>query len=345
MIRLFLRDNTSGTIHEYGKNPHDSLVLQEDGSIHYYNLQNGSGTMFPEEGYTFVNKYGTDPREDLDVEKYGTEPYLNIGGEKGSDGWLLLDANNTASDIVVIGRYESQEEAAEELFRIMKETIFNVLGRYLYICDGFELYEDDLEITATKSGGTIYYCDSQNIVYWDIKEIPEKKKVPSKEFSSLEFAEVWEMAGEQEKNMRELRAYRMYFIKESEWSRLIKEHSDYCGKSIEDPAIRVIFEGSIPENNGYGGTRLLFEGKHFRVIPDQDFTVRHQETVVARRYGAVWKTDDGKVVDYVDETDPLVIDGKKVYNVFYDAGTKTVYEIVRQPDDDTCVLLEREVLA
>ena len=82
MLRLFIRDNMNGKIHEYGTDMHDSLVLQEDGSLHYYNLHNGAGTMFPKEGYTFVHEDGTDPRTDPAVHEYGVEPFIDIGGEK-----------------------------------------------------------------------------------------------------------------------------------------------------------------------------------------------------------------------------------------------------------------------
>lgn len=66
----------------------------------------------------------------------------------------------------------------------------------------------------------------------------------------------------------------MYYIKKSEWKRLEKEHSDYCGKSIRNPKIHTIFEGIIPENNGKGGTTLLFENQHFQIVDDNKFTVR-----------------------------------------------------------------------
>ena len=72
-VRLYLKDNTNGHVHEYGTNQHDALILQEDGSLHYVNLQNGTGSMFPEEGYTFCNENGTDPRTN--------EDYIDIGGE------------------------------------------------------------------------------------------------------------------------------------------------------------------------------------------------------------------------------------------------------------------------
>lgn len=66
----------------------------------------------------------------------------------------------------------------------------------------------------------------------------------------------------------------MYYIKKSEWKRLEKEHSDYCGRSLNDKHIHVIFEGMIPGNNGKGGTTLLFENSHFKIVDDDKFTVR-----------------------------------------------------------------------
>lgn len=73
--QLFLRDNYSGTVHKYGDNKHDSLILEDDGSLHYYNLQNGCGTMFPEEGYSFCLMNGSSPED----EETGIR-YLDIGG-------------------------------------------------------------------------------------------------------------------------------------------------------------------------------------------------------------------------------------------------------------------------
>ena len=78
MLRLYVKDNTSGRVHEYGTNQHDSLILQDDGSLHYENLQCCAGTMFPDEGYSFCNEDGTIPKWD---KEYGAEPYIDIGGE------------------------------------------------------------------------------------------------------------------------------------------------------------------------------------------------------------------------------------------------------------------------
>ncbi len=77
MLRLWVKDNTSGAVHEYGTNRHDSLVLQEDGSLHYENIQCCAGTMFPEEGYSFCREDGTIP--DVTAVDIGDE-YLDIGG-------------------------------------------------------------------------------------------------------------------------------------------------------------------------------------------------------------------------------------------------------------------------
>ncbi len=80
-VKLYLKDNTDGTIHEYGTNKHDSLELQPDGSIHYVNIQNMCGTRFPDEGYSFCLADGSDPRTRADYIEYGVEPILDIGGE------------------------------------------------------------------------------------------------------------------------------------------------------------------------------------------------------------------------------------------------------------------------
>ena len=79
-VKIYVRDNTNGNIHEYGTNQHDALILQDDGSLHYQNLQNGCGTMFPDEGYTFCEADGSDPRTREDYIQYGVEPYIDIGG-------------------------------------------------------------------------------------------------------------------------------------------------------------------------------------------------------------------------------------------------------------------------
>ena len=79
-VKLFVKNNISGQVHEYCTNPHDALVLQEDGSLRYENMQNCTGTKFPEEGYSFCLKNGDDPRNAEEYIKYGVEPYVDIGG-------------------------------------------------------------------------------------------------------------------------------------------------------------------------------------------------------------------------------------------------------------------------
>jgi hypothetical protein len=78
VLKLFVKDNTSGTIHEYGTNPHDAIILQEDGSLHYENMQSCVGTKFTEEGYSFCLEDGSIPGWDV---SHGVEPYIDIAGE------------------------------------------------------------------------------------------------------------------------------------------------------------------------------------------------------------------------------------------------------------------------
>lgn len=81
MVKIYVRDNLNGMIHEYGTNPHDSLMVNGDGSLHYFNLQYRTGTEYQDDGYTFVFKNGLDPRESKLCKKYGEDAYLDIGGE------------------------------------------------------------------------------------------------------------------------------------------------------------------------------------------------------------------------------------------------------------------------
>lgn len=74
----------------------------------------------------------------------------------------------------------------------------------------------------------------------------------------------------------------MYYIKRSEWKEMELEHPDYCGTSVHDSNVHVIFEGSIPGNNGKGGTTLLFEHKHFEIVDDDKFTVRFADIIPAK---------------------------------------------------------------
>ena len=110
-VKLYIRDNTNGNIHEYGTNQHDALILQDDGSLHYQNLQNGCGTIYPDEGYTFCEADGSDPRTREDYIQYGIEPYIDIGGN-GEDHtcvtceWISVEDRLPEKNQAVLGWYK-----------------------------------------------------------------------------------------------------------------------------------------------------------------------------------------------------------------------------------------------
>ena len=110
-VKIYVRDNTNGNIHEYGTNQHDALILQDDGSLHYQNLQNGCGTMFPDEGYTFCEADGSDPRTRENYIQYGVEPYIDIGGN-GEDHtcvtceWISVEDRLPEKNQAVLGWYK-----------------------------------------------------------------------------------------------------------------------------------------------------------------------------------------------------------------------------------------------
>ena len=110
-VKIYVRDNTNGNIHEYGTNQHDALILQDDGSLHYRNLQNGCGTMFPDEGYTFCEADGSYPRTRKNYIQYGVEPYIDIGGN-GEDHtcvtceWISVEDRLPEKNQAVLGWYK-----------------------------------------------------------------------------------------------------------------------------------------------------------------------------------------------------------------------------------------------
>ena len=122
MLRLYVKDNTSGRVHEYGTNQHDALILQNDGSLHYENLQCCAGTMFPEDGYSFCNEDGTIPKWD---KEYGAEPYIDIGGE-------YYNKPTTNADHI---RAMSDEELAEFIYRCEMSEI-DYAKTFCDLCNG-----------------------------------------------------------------------------------------------------------------------------------------------------------------------------------------------------------------
>lgn len=56
---------------------------------------------------------------------------------------------------------------------------------------------------------------------------------------------------------------RLIQVKRSDWERMERKHKDYCTRSIHDPDIRVCFAGMLEKG---GGTRLLFEHRHFELV-------------------------------------------------------------------------------
>lgn len=75
-------DTTTGNIHEYGSNPHDSLRISGDGrTLTYYNLQCGEGSKYGD--FRFVMDDGKIPIESETVEAEFGDYFFNIGGWNG----------------------------------------------------------------------------------------------------------------------------------------------------------------------------------------------------------------------------------------------------------------------
>lgn len=77
-------DLQTGSIHEYGTNPHDSLYVSNDGRfLTYYNLQNGDGSGVGD--YRFVCDDDKVPCESETADAIHAEVYFNIGGFERTD--------------------------------------------------------------------------------------------------------------------------------------------------------------------------------------------------------------------------------------------------------------------
>ena len=129
MLKLFIKDNTNGCVHEYGTDCHDALILQEDGSLHYENLQTMCGTMFPDEGYSFCSPDGEIPKWDL---KNGIEPYIDIAGEyytkpkTNADRIRAMTDEELAHELALVAGWDREQYKKAKAIGIEK-VILNIL--------------------------------------------------------------------------------------------------------------------------------------------------------------------------------------------------------------------------
>lgn len=183
-VKLYIRDNATGRIREYGTNRHDALILQPDGSLHYENMQNLTGTMFPDEGYTFVLRDGTDPRQSDEYKKYGMEPLVDLGGERRDDCSLCRwrDRYQKCTSCSSNPNPKSRFEVDKTVIRTMlnrldavkitePKEIMRLQGdppKEADITDKFD--EDALELLAELKPG-----EEQTVVFWKDPEIDGRK--------------------------------------------------------------------------------------------------------------------------------------------------------------------------
>ncbi len=91
MIKLYVRDKETGSVHRVGDDPHDCLYVM-NGVVCYHNLQNGDGTGG---GYEFVESgiYGEVSEEDEKLaEKYraNLEHFRQMVMEYAGQGLVLM---------------------------------------------------------------------------------------------------------------------------------------------------------------------------------------------------------------------------------------------------------------
>lgn len=85
-MTIYIKDQMTGKVREYGTNQHDALVISDDGTcLTYVNLQVGDGTIEgrPDmSGYLFVTEDGEIPKDINDADEWDYKRYVNIGGFK-----------------------------------------------------------------------------------------------------------------------------------------------------------------------------------------------------------------------------------------------------------------------
>ncbi len=76
MVRLYIKNHSTGEVHEYGTSPYDSLTIDRDGKLSYQNTANFG---FMPTKYSFCYRDGTNPLYDADDLPFDSP--LDVGGE------------------------------------------------------------------------------------------------------------------------------------------------------------------------------------------------------------------------------------------------------------------------
>ena len=131
---LYIRDKYSGRIHRIGDNRHDMLYVDEKGTVHYQNFQNGDGCA----GYKSVNretlkdKYpdrGWKDRENVYVNGYEFVPNMDEYGypinptEDDREGRVMTCQEKLDYIREHIGMAAAYEQLAEECAEFAKAAL------------------------------------------------------------------------------------------------------------------------------------------------------------------------------------------------------------------------------
>jgi hypothetical protein len=114
---MFIKDIQTGKVRKYGTNPHDSLLISEDGkTLSYLNLQFNEGSLYGD--FCFVtDEKGLTPSEDESIKECG-EAYFNIGGFGTEYFPPCVDCNTKMDEIrKAFDKIRSQEPCEDEISR------------------------------------------------------------------------------------------------------------------------------------------------------------------------------------------------------------------------------------
>ena len=180
LMNIWVKDKTNGKIHQVGTDEHDSLMLM-DGLVHYYNMQNGTGTV---SGYEFVEAPDLDDYVSVTPEQM----YINRANISEALSRILINSEEDESKNLynvtvtrtggIAVRADSSDEAIERVNSMSADEI-NMRGNLTgWEASDAELVEKDEQQTVqscidTPEHGSIW---GEIIDFEKLKEIAAEKK-------------------------------------------------------------------------------------------------------------------------------------------------------------------------
>ena len=103
---IYVKDRISGLIHKVGSDKHDSMWIDENGTVHYFNLKSGDGCAGFESAHNKDDGYEFVPSEDGELDSKYKAIFI-------SDEEMRTETSN-AIESLIRGLISSNEELTRE---------------------------------------------------------------------------------------------------------------------------------------------------------------------------------------------------------------------------------------